>query len=73
MTDDELLAPIDQVGQALPAVGPVEDMVLLDPLPGRIAAFLAQLIAQPADCSRRHGGYRARPAKGMRAMAGFRA
>ena len=49
MIDDELPAATEQIGEAFLALGPIEDIVLLDLLPGQIAALLAQLIAQPRE------------------------
>jgi hypothetical protein len=34
MIDDELAAPLEQVGEGLLPVRPIEDIVLLDPFPG---------------------------------------
>jgi hypothetical protein len=43
--DDELAAALEQLAQTLAAVGPVEDVLLLDPDPGERAPLLVQLVA----------------------------
>jgi hypothetical protein len=46
VVDDELAAAVEQVGQRLAAVRPVEDVLLVHRFPRQIAAPLAQAIAQ---------------------------
>ena len=47
--DDELAAPVEQVGERLLAVRAVEHVVLLDLDPGQRATFGAQLVAQAGE------------------------
>jgi len=47
--DDQLAAPVEQVGEGLLPVRPLEDVALLDPHPGQLAALGAQPIAQPGE------------------------
>jgi hypothetical protein len=49
MHDDQLAASVEEVGERLLAVRPVEDIPLLHPDPGQFAALPAQLIAQPGE------------------------
>src|SRR3954463_1455022 len=49
VVDNELAAADEEVAQRLPAVRPVERVVLGDPLPGQLATRLAQLVAQPRE------------------------
>src|SRR6266511_4854098 len=49
MHDDQLAASIEEVGERLLAVRPVEAIPLLHPDPGQLAALPAQLIAQPGE------------------------
>jgi hypothetical protein len=49
VVDQQLAAPAEQVGEALLAVRPVEDVLLLDLDPGQLTALRAQLIAQPRE------------------------
>jgi hypothetical protein len=45
MIDDQLAAPIEEIGEPLFALGAVEDVVLFDLDPGQRAPLGAQLIA----------------------------
>jgi hypothetical protein len=45
--DEELAAATEQVGQGQPALGPFEDVFLLDPDPGQLAALPADLVTLP--------------------------
>jgi hypothetical protein len=49
MFDDQLAALIKKIGECLLALRPVEDVLLLYLGPRKIAAFGAQLIAQPGE------------------------
>ena len=49
VVDHELPAPVEEIGQALLTVGPVEDVFLLDALPRQLAPLPAQLVAQPRE------------------------
>src|SRR5262245_27244597 len=46
VVDDELAAAVEEVGQALLAAGPLEDVGLGHLLPGQVAAGLTELVAQ---------------------------
>src|SRR6516164_1792063 len=47
--NDQLAAAVQQLRQALPAVGSFEYVVLLDALPRQFAPLAAQLVAQPRE------------------------
>ena len=49
MVDDQLTAAIEELGERLLAFRPVEDVLLLHPHPGQLAALPAQLIAEPGE------------------------
>ena len=49
MVDDELGAPVEELGQRLLALRPLEHVLLLDPLPGQLASLLAELVAQTCE------------------------
>ena len=44
---DELAAAVEQIGERLPAVGPIEDVRLVDADPGQLPAQLRDLVAAP--------------------------
>src|SRR5215472_19362094 len=49
MVDDQLLSSGKQLAQGLLAVGPFENIVLVDAHPGQLAALMAQLVTQPRE------------------------
>jgi hypothetical protein len=49
MLDDQLAAPIEEVGERLPARRAIEHIGLFDLDPGQFAALCAQLVAQPGE------------------------
>src|SRR5205809_7226873 len=49
MIDDQLAASVEEIGERLLAVRPLEDIPLLHPDPGQLAASPAQLIAQTGE------------------------
>jgi hypothetical protein len=49
MVNDQLAPPLEQLRQSFLAPGPVENVILVDTLPGQFPALLAQLVAQPGE------------------------
>src|SRR5262249_27642951 len=49
MLDDQLVMAAEQIRQRLLAVRPVENILLIHPLPGQLAALAAELVAQPGE------------------------
>src|SRR5207245_4706539 len=47
--DEQLAPPVEELGQRLLAVGPVEDVLLLDRLPRKVVPLLRQLVAKTSE------------------------
>src|SRR5207247_11438148 len=59
--DDELAPAVEKLRQRLPALRPVEDVLLVDLLPGQGAPLAAQLVAQPGELLLLREEFPARP------------
>ena len=46
MVDGQLMPAVEQLRQRLPATGSVENIILLDRLPGQLPTLLAQLVTE---------------------------
>ena len=49
VVDDQLAAPVEQLGECLLPARPVEDVILGDLLPRKLAPLAAQLVAEPRE------------------------
>jgi hypothetical protein len=47
--DDQLAPPVEEVGKRLLATGPIEDVLLVYSLSGKLAALTAQFIAKKGE------------------------
>jgi len=63
--DDELAPAVEKLGQSLPALRPVEDVLLVDLFPGQGAPLAAQFVAQPGELLLLREEFPARPYPGL--------